>query len=583
MDAGRLAHIPGPRLAAWSNLWLVRAIWKQQSHLDVYEVSKKYGPLARIGPNDIITTDINLIHRIQAARSPYGRSNWYRGFRLAPRIDNVLSQTDDKLHTKRRAQLSPGFSLKNQEAIIDSHVTKLISLIKNKYLSNEKESKVVDLAQKLQFFALDVVMDIATGSPFEDLIHDEDRYEYLKSTADSLPTIAMVSSVPWAGKLLQSKYIAPLIAPSASEYGIGKIVDIATKMVNARIADETKFSAEDMLTTFLSAGITHTECISESIITILGGSDTMSIALRSCLLFIITNPRIYNKLVSEILYFSSFNFLSLNENPSSSQLQRIEYLQATIKESLRIFPPGTGQMPKVVPPSGETVNGIFIPGGTNIGTNPWFIMRDPANFGPDAGVFRPERWMEGNEERKELDYVCELVWGYGKYKCLGQGIAVMELGKVIFELLRHFEWEIVDPTKPWECRNVGIWIQKDLNNAPLCLVSAPCAQGADAKGLKTFAIALEPGVSGEQDGGAKTPGQTVAPVSVGSGSVTSVAAGATTSGASKASGTGTAGSSASGTGSAAAASSSNAAGANNAPYIVSAGGLAGLFLAFFAL
>ena len=83
----------------------------------------------------------------------------------------------------------------------------------------------MDLAQKLQYFALDVVMEIATGSPFQDLVHDEDRYEYLKSTADSLPAIAMVSSVPWAGKILQSKWIAPLIAPTASEYGIGKIVE----------------------------------------------------------------------------------------------------------------------------------------------------------------------------------------------------------------------------------------------------------------------------------------------------------------------------------------------------------------------
>ena len=33
----------------------------------------------------------------------------------------------------------------------------------------------------------------------------------------------------------------------------------------------------------------------------------------------------------------------------------------------------------------------------------------------------------------------------------------------VWQLLRSFEWEVVDPTKPWECRNVGIWIQKDLN------------------------------------------------------------------------------------------------------------------------
>jgi len=58
-------------------------------------------------------------------------------------------------------------------------------------------------------------------------------------------------------------------------------------------------------------------------------------------------------------------------------------------------------MPKVVPEGGETFAGYFFLGGTNIGTNPWFIMRDPENFGDNAGVFGPERWLEASEERKK--------------------------------------------------------------------------------------------------------------------------------------------------------------------------------------
>jgi len=76
--------------------------------------------------------------------------------------------------------------------------------------------------------------------------------------------------------------------------------------------------------------------------------------------------------------------------------------------------------------------------------------------------------------------------------------------------------------------------------------------------------------------------QTAGPVSVGSDITTSASAGETTSSA-KTGTTATTTGSSSATGSAAAASSSKAAGANNAPYITSVGGLAGLFLAFFAL
>ena len=39
----KLSHIPGPGLAGWSSLWIVGAIWRKQSHLEFYEVAKKYG------------------------------------------------------------------------------------------------------------------------------------------------------------------------------------------------------------------------------------------------------------------------------------------------------------------------------------------------------------------------------------------------------------------------------------------------------------------------------------------------------------------------------------------------------------
>lgn len=39
----RLAHIPGPWLARWSSLWLVRAMWRKESHLEFHGVAQKYG------------------------------------------------------------------------------------------------------------------------------------------------------------------------------------------------------------------------------------------------------------------------------------------------------------------------------------------------------------------------------------------------------------------------------------------------------------------------------------------------------------------------------------------------------------
>ena len=116
-----------------------------------------------------------------------------------------MSTTDDKLHQKRRAQASPAFSGKGIESIIDNQVTKFLFLIRSKYLSSKTQTNVMEFATKVQYFALDAVMDIATGQPLEDLANDKDMYDFLESSANSLPVIAMVAAVPWAGTLLQSR------------------------------------------------------------------------------------------------------------------------------------------------------------------------------------------------------------------------------------------------------------------------------------------------------------------------------------------------------------------------------------------
>jgi hypothetical protein len=62
-------------------------------------------------------------------------------------------------------------------------------------------------------------------------------------------------------------------------------------------------------------------------------------------------------------------------------------------------------------------------------------MRLKNIFGEDADVFRPERWLEaGEEERKRMEGVVGLCFGWGKYSCLGRRVAEVESGKVLVEV-----------------------------------------------------------------------------------------------------------------------------------------------------
>jgi len=92
-------------------------------------------------------------------------------------------------------------------------------------------------------------------------------------------------------------------------------------------------------------------------------------------------------------------------------------------------------MAKKVPPKGDTINGVFLPAGTKIGVNMWALLRRKDVFGDDADVFRPERWLEVKpEELQKMETVHDLVWGHGKYVCLGKRVALIELNKIFLEV-----------------------------------------------------------------------------------------------------------------------------------------------------
>ena len=113
------------------------------------------------------------------------------------------------------------------------------------------------------------------------------------------------------------------------------------------------------------------------------------------------------------------------------------YLQAAIKEGLRWYPPVTGMMSKQVPPGGDEWKGVALPAGAQVGFCLWGVMRDADFWGADADEFRPERWIDETmtiERKKEMEARVGLVFGYGKWQCLGREVASVELNKVFVEV-----------------------------------------------------------------------------------------------------------------------------------------------------
>lgn len=202
-------------------------------------------------------------------------------------------------------------------------------------------------------------------------------------------------------------------------------------MVSERFAAKGPPERQDMLSSFLRHGLTREEAEGEALVNIIAGSDTTATAIRTTMLYLMSSPQVYRRLVHEVRSAGR-----LSTPITDEEARRLPYLQAVIKEGLRVFPPVTGLMPVAVPPGGDVVRGVAVPEGTEIGWSAFGVQHSKDVYGADAEVFRPERWLEVKDEEQLRSMIStwELVFKYGKWQCLGRTVALMELNKVFVEV-----------------------------------------------------------------------------------------------------------------------------------------------------
>jgi hypothetical protein len=94
----RLSHIPGPLSASFSKWWMVKESLKARQPNSFKELNDKYGgfstarsrlaltvrigSLVRVGPNELVTDDPEVLRRMMAVRSGYTRGPCERPFPL---------------------------------------------------------------------------------------------------------------------------------------------------------------------------------------------------------------------------------------------------------------------------------------------------------------------------------------------------------------------------------------------------------------------------------------------------------------------------------------------------------------------
>lgn len=162
------------------------------------------------------------------------------------------------------------------------------------------------------------------------------------------------------------------------------------------------------------------------------GSDSSALTIEWGLAELINHPRVMKKATEEI-----DRVVGKNRILEESDIPNLPYLQAIVKETLRLHPTA----PIIPRTSTEDciVGGYHIPSKTTVFVNVWALGRDPENW-KDPLEFNPERF-EGSQVDVRGQHFQMLPFGSGRRMCPGMSLAMQIAQVALGAMLQCFEWK----------------------------------------------------------------------------------------------------------------------------------------------
>ncbi|ERN14983.1 hypothetical protein AMTR_s00032p00222110 [Amborella trichopoda] len=174
----------------------------------------------------------------------------------------------------------------------------------------------------------------------------------------------------------------------------------------------------------------------------LAGASTAAVVVEWAMAELLQNPEKMATVKQELSKTVGY------ERPvEEADMDRLPYLQAVIKETLRFHPPGPLFLPHRANATVE-VAGFIIPKNTTVVINYWAISREACTW-ENPTTFSPERFMGSDINYKGRDFSF-IPFGGGRRICPGLPLGERMVQLLLASLLHSFEWELPLGCKPEE-------------------------------------------------------------------------------------------------------------------------------------
>ncbi|KAI1209584.1 cytochrome P450 [Annulohypoxylon truncatum] len=464
-----LRSVPGPFLARFADVWYLWALKKANFEVVNKELHKKYGPIVRYGPNRYSFDDLTATKTIYGHGSQFKKSDWYGAWNR-PDTWNLFAEQDILKHSKYRRQYQNDYSMSSLVEY-EPFVDECAALFDQRLQELSQSGLPVNMAHWMQCYAFDVVGCITYSKRLGFLDQGLDIGGFMTAINNGLIYSTLAGVYPFSH---------PYLFGAISRFGgggIGYVINftmqsIAEHQAPAKVVDEDEKPAPGKSRDFLSKFVarhhknpdtfTTLHIIQGCAANMVAGSDTTAISLSAILYYLLKNPETFAKLRQEVEEAQRASGTA-SKDISFKQSQEMPYLQAVIKEALRLHPATGLPIERVVPAGGATIAGRFFPEGSIVGVNTWIEHRNPRVFGEDADAFKPERWLSDDAEKISFMNRHWMPFGLGARTCIGRHISHLEISKLIPRLVRDYDFELSDDVAKNGWHTDNYWFVKPKN------------------------------------------------------------------------------------------------------------------------
>jgi len=386
-------------------------------------------------------------------------------------LGNSLLQANGDSWREQRKALQPAFHrdfLNKMHSKLEKHVWKLVARIDS---TKGQPFEMIDYAKN---FMVDSVADFAFGFDFKaqssaDLpIHQETPFDWFDTCLKAITTRlghrrSMVSA------LAQALNPVRLFVKSQEDQDYdrakAKIHALVLDMINQKKAARDAMPIEeregkildwmDFMLQLRDEGehwLTERMLIDEVVLFLFAATDTTSTTMTFTLYNLAKYPQHVTKVREEMERVG----VAPGSVLTAAQALKMEYLDAVIKESLRLYPPILILGKKCI--QEDTLpSGYFVPKGTQILISAWSTHRDPRQWDAPED-FRPERFLidDPMEEKNEPGTTRRnpYLWvpfSAGPRTCIGRHLGMQTLKTLLTAIIQKFDFKIVKEEEPM-CR-----------------------------------------------------------------------------------------------------------------------------------